>query len=394
MKKVGRLGWGVVAVLMAACGGKEIYPVGKVGGAGGEAGSGEDSGGKGGTGEDPGGKGGTGLPYEPCPGDLPCLPGGGSAGVSGEGCPGCELVAPAAEVLNFAVNDNAVYWIDHGTNNEFDEYNYNGTLMARDLDSGEVSTLVSGLDNPEYLGVSARYAYLYFKNQGQPLLRRYPLDAGNGAAFEDVAFYPPSQVFEPEHPSFAAAEDFSYFRIDQELHRIAETPGAEEALVFASDEAILGVAADDTRGYFCSATTLYAVDAPGAAPSHLADMPDLLVEGSQVFWLRLVDGYFYATDGRFFTRMPAAGGVWKRFAESGAGGPQVLGDYLFMLRFNGIPRTSEDHASFMRAPLSATTDRFVLTVLDTGNVGSYPWIVGRTGVYWATETGVYSVRIP
>jgi hypothetical protein len=47
----------------------------------------------------------------------------------------------AADVLNFAANDKAVYWIELGTYNEFEEYNGDGRLVARDLDSGEVTTL-------------------------------------------------------------------------------------------------------------------------------------------------------------------------------------------------------------------------------------------------------------
>lgn len=348
MKKIGRLGLGGVAVLLAACGGKGVGSVGNVhGGAGGE-----EAGGTAGSGAKQG------------------------------------LVAPAVNVYQLAANDKAVYWIERGTNNEFAEYNINGALMARDLDSGEVTTLASGLFRPDYLGVSASWAYVYVNGDGDSMLRRFPLDSVDATAVEDVAPYSGSN-FSQEQAAFAASRDFSYFKLGHQLHRIAETAGAQEELVMSDDE-MGGITADDRRVYFGTlyegSPGVFSLDAPGAVPTRLGDTP---VDG--VAYLSIVDDYLYARDGFFFSRIPAAGGAWKRFANSaskaapsGGQGLSVLGGDFYTLE----ERSGEDRAVITRSALSAPTDRTDLAAYEHHS-GQVTWVATRTGVYWATATGVY-----
>lgn len=348
MQKIGRLGLGGVAVLLAACGGKGVGSVGNVhGGAGNTDGKGAEPG----------------------------------------------LVAPAVNVYQLAANDKAVYWIERGTNNEFAEYNINGALKARDLASGEVTTLASGLYRPDYLGVSARWAYVYVNGDGDSMLRRFPLDAIDATAVEDVAPYSGSN-FSQEQAAFAASRDFSYFKIGHQLHRIAETPGAREELVMSDDE-MGGITADDTRVYFGTlyegSPGLFSLDAAGAVPTRLGGLP---VDG--MAYLSIVDGYLYVRDGFFFSRIPAAGGAWKRFADSaskaapnGGQGLSVLGGDFYTLE----ERNKEDRAVITRGALSAPADRTDLASFEHHS-GQLTWVATRNGVYWATETAVYFAPTP
>ena len=363
MQKFGRLGLGGVAVLLAACGGKGVSSVGHVhGGAGGATAGAAGSGGS----------------------DVGRA-GGGSPGGDAEGCLGCELVVAAANVLQFAANARAVYWIQRGTNNEFEEYNGDGALMARDLDSGQVSTLASGLLRPDYFGVSARYAYVFVSNDGNPVLRRYPLDSVGATAGEDVAPYYSSSDFPLERPAFAATQDFSYFRIRKQLHRIADAPDAKETLVeFDGQRDIGSIVADDKRLHFWGdlfgASGLYTVNGPGVAPTRLSDL--------SWDYLSVVDGYFYASENPYFSRLPATGGTWKRFADVDNAfahtGLQVLGDYFYTVE----ERNDVNRAVIQRGALSAPKDR--TDVVSYPHVtGPVSWLVTRTGVYWATDSGVY-----
>lgn len=356
MQKIGRLGLGGVAVLLAACGGKGVGSVGNVHG-------GEEAGGTAGSS-------GSGVD----------LPGGGGS------CEGCERVAPADNILNFAANDQAVYWIERGTNNEFQEYNVNGALLARDLDSGKVSTLAGGLDRPAYLGVSARYAYVFLNEKDVPLmLRRYPLDSVDATAGEEVASYTGGQTFSTGVAAFAATQDFSYFILGKRLHRIAETPGAEEELVLPDAE-IEEIITDGTRVYFGSDSLglpgLYTIDALGAAPTYVTDTPP-----GGLAYPSVVDGHFYGVEeARYATRLLAVGGEWKRFADKSYGGLQVLGDYFYVIE----ERNEEDRAVITRGALSAPADRTELASYEHHS-GPLNWLATRTGVYWATDAAVQFV---
>jgi hypothetical protein len=372
MQKFGRLGLGGVVVWLVACGGTTVGVVGKVdGGSGGRASSGAD----------PGGRAGSGSDAE--------RGGGGSAGASS------ELVKADVDVRNFATNGKAVYWIESGTYNEFQEYNGDGSVVARDLDSGEVTTLVRGLYRPDYLGVSAHYAYVFLNNHDDPVLRRYPLDSVDATAVEDVASYPTSQsspnegaAFPKEQAAFATTQDFSYFQLGNELHRIAETPGAEATLVFKQEDndPMRGIAADDSRAYFRTDQTLYAVDAPGTAPTRLAELPNLS-------WFRLVDGYFYGLEQGYATRLPAEGGSWKRFAELSAGNLEVLGGYYYWTDRSNVGHKGAS-VPLRRGALNAPAGDTEIGVFPYRDIWQkWTWCLTRTGVYWATDA-VYFLPSP
>lgn len=379
MRQLGRLGLGGVAACLIGCGGTTVGVVGHVGDPqGGSAGSGGSGG-------------------------YLNQAGGGSTVASAMSCPSCELVTTTSDVRGFAANDKTVYWIEYGTRDELDDYNDDGSLVARDLDSGKVTTVVRELYGPEALGISANYAYVFLNNQGHPLLRRYPLDSA--AAPEDLASYPVLQRFPQERAAFAATRDFSYFQINDQLHRVAETPGAKAELVFELfDESMLGIAADESHGYFRTIQALYSLDAPGGEPTRLAELPfsESLGKFNQgLYWLRLVDGYFYGFDG-YATRFPVAGGPWKRFADLEHGwNLQVLGDYYYgtddsHVTYNDdgwvVPEKSA--VVINRGPLNAPADRIDVALFPYVDRAQWIWCPTRTGVYFATATAVYFAPSP
>ncbi len=183
---------------------------------------------------------------------------------------------------------------------------------------------------------------------------------------------------------------------------MAETPGAEATLVASQDtpnDPMLGIAADDSRAYFRTLQMLYAVDAPGAAPTPLTSLRS---EGlQQLSWLRLVDGYFYGFEcpagptsrGGYATRFPAAGGVWKRFAELEGASLQVLGEYYYY--YNWGERGIVDGVRLGRGSVSGSTEDTELGVVPhRDKPEKWAWYPTRTGVYWANETAVYFAASP
>jgi hypothetical protein len=305
-------------------------------------------------------------------------------------CGGCELVTPApASVRGFAADAKNVYWIEHGTNNAVDEYNGDGRLVARNLDSGKISALEQDLPSPAYVGVSPNFAYIFLDNAGSPTLRRYPLAGG---AVEEVAHYA-SPTFPPDQQAFATGADVSYFQVGNEVHGISEAPGATETLFVSSVDPLLGIAADENVLYFRTAGALYSVASALATPQLESALPlgTFMEMGyPQLTWLRLADGYFYATEAAngaaYVTRHAVGATSWKRLAKIDAvlAGPEVVGTHFFLKASTG-----NFQVTFTQTELDNPVPVELATFLE-GNAHFIPtWCATRTGVYWATPKNVY-----
>ena len=411
MQAIGRLGLGGLVIVLAACGATRVHPLGDVNdggresaGSGGSGGSGASAGG--GLGGMSGGVGGIALGGSEYGG-----PAGTGSGVSGCGsppepsCAECQHLAEANDVRGFAATAASVYWIEHGTQNDLDELNDDGRVMAVTLGSHKGVALVTALPAPVGLGISALYAYVFLENHGAPVLRRYPLDRGEP---EDVAAYPKSQQFVSEQPAFAATDKYAYFQLGNELHRIPEQKGSKEELVATFTEPMLGIAGDETYGYFRTLAGVYRVDAPGATPFLIAELPVAhAVDGATgmpyddplVTSLRLSGDRFYGVelggDKNYLGGLPKVGGSWKRVARlDGLYDAQALNDGFFGTAY-GI---AEYDLSIVHGSFAAPTEHSNLATFPRGGVCNGrppfqpPWVPTTEGVYWATQTNVYFTK--
>src|SRR5207302_9599762 len=89
-------------------------------------------------------------PPEYDPFDLQGGQGGAGFALEGEEvCAGCvTLVRSDRLISDLEVRGQKVFWTDHGTNDEFDNFLNNGRLLARGLTGGEIEVLSSTLPGP------------------------------------------------------------------------------------------------------------------------------------------------------------------------------------------------------------------------------------------------------
>jgi hypothetical protein len=267
--------------------------------------------------------------------------------------------------------------------------------------------LVTALPAPVALGVSPLYAYVFLENHGSPVIRRYPLDHTDPEA---VAAYPASQQFVSEQPAFAATDKYVYLQLGNELHRIPEQKGATEELVATFTEPMLGIAADETYGYFRTLAGVYRVDGPGATPLLLAQLPvahpvdgatGMPYDDPLVTSLRLSGDRFYGVelggDKNYLGSLPKAGGSWKRVARvDGLYDALALNDGFFGTAYGQVQYDlSIVHGSFAMPTEHATLATFPRGGTCLGRPPfEPPWVATAEGAYWATQTNVYFAATP
>ncbi|HEX3853877.1 MAG TPA: hypothetical protein VHW01_23095, partial [Polyangiaceae bacterium] len=334
--RFGAVKWGVLGVssLVGAfsCSGKDLNEVGDLnsGGTGGSSVGGLQS--SGGTVDDRAGRDGTGTAGLVAQGGVaggevglpPDLQAGapGAAGQPEYGCANCGLVVDRQDIRGAAANDQKVYWTDYGTKDKLGNYQTNGRLLARGLDGGALSVVADSLAGPEAVGLSAGYAYIALDQRDETDFPsgviRVPLAGGAPQPVQSLA-----QGYAP--PGFFTTPDYEYWSSAGGVSRIAATDGAQVESFYPSDGVgeIFGV--DDTQLYvfaevsagsigFGTTSSIWTLALTGGGVKNkLANYPGGLLDlqGDYIYGVESLDG-----GANYLTRMPKAGGAWRRVAEA------------------------------------------------------------------------------
>jgi hypothetical protein len=321
------------------------------------------------------------------------VPGGGEAGQGPYGCANCTTVASGQDVRGTDVNDQKVAWSDYGTYDKLGNYQDDGRLLVRDLDTGATNILADSLGGPEAIGVSAKYAYVALDKRDDAKLPggvvRVPLTGGPVQPLQASADTTGPQLF-------LTMPDYEYWNSVDGVSRVAQTDGAQVEIFFPSPVGAL-FAVDDTRLYFFSevsagnlafgtTSSVWTIPLTGGNATKLTDYPGgmLKLQGSYLYGIEHVD----FGGGTYLTRMPKAGGAWKRVANAHNGirwaSIAVDGDSYLVdeqadtLRwiFRGTLVGPDTTLDFEAAPV----------VRSTAWRG---WAVSRVGIFFANADGLY-----
>lgn len=305
-------------------------------------------------------------------------------------CPTCQTVALAKDIRGAASNDQKVFWIEYGSNDHFGNYNDNGRLLARDLTGDSTTVLADSLAGPEALALSGRYVYLAV-DQGVGSdhfqVLRVPLSGGTA----EVVHTPPTAVCWSTWEVFAFGGGSEFWTWGGAVYRLDDTSSAPpETFVASGESAVLTISA--------SATTLYYSAVVGMEPPVWAKP---LAGGEAVqlnavsFGSQVQDGYLYGQDGNFLTRMPIAGGAWKRVGRG-------FGDHLAFdgdAYFTDLPNYAASNAGvrrIMQESLSNFSKNVALAseLVGDGDALGPSWKAftkSRVGVFFAETRGLYLV---
>jgi hypothetical protein len=392
-------------------GGAVTEPLGKAGrGGGGEAsnaGSGSGGSTAGSGGRMPGGgdaaKGGSsgngasGSPEIPGPGGASGEP--DSCGEPGE-CP----FTVANDVRGLAADPSRLYWIEYGTQDEFQNY-LGGKLRAQVFTASEADDIAEELERPVALYLAGGFAYLMLEPEGNGApyrLARVPLTGGdlqivNAGAVEAGMMW----SFQPVVSS--GAGDFYAYR--GTIHRVA--PGAEAlSEVFLEGYRATQLAADETHLYFShahdengrsDAQTIYRIPLEGGAPDAVLSVNDEAVRtagffprAEQFYGFQIVHEGEDADDNPIYVGYLASapnelGTSFTRFASFGrfTTAFSMVGErfYTFNLQYE-----ADATQRFETGTLSAPSDTQVLARAAHLSSGK-PWVGSSVGLFWVREDG-------
>jgi len=192
--------------LAAACGTVEVPFEPSPDGSGGSGGSGSGSGGLTSTDAGVGGGVSGGAAGASTGGQF--TEDGGTGGLGG--LPGVEvLLETTSRVWAVAATETDVYWTEWGTNDELDNYLFNGTLNKMGIESRTQTNVAQDLEAPMSLAITSVEAYMLLRrsrvvnSEGDRAIGRVPLVGG---PVDIVA----SEVKWPAAPPTVVFEDYAY----------------------------------------------------------------------------------------------------------------------------------------------------------------------------------------
>ncbi len=271
-------------------------------------------------------------------GVLPLDPLGGEGGaplITDPVCFDCSTVAEEQGTVNdLEVNDEKVFWIDHGSFDKFHNYNGDGRLVARGLEGGALEVLADSLSGPVELELSDTYAYMFVdkRSSGNPAaIVRMPL---TGGALETIGTFP--LVGYPVG-AIAPSPDFTYYLLEGSTFRVAETPGAAPEL-FNEGSGATALLADEDNVYLFNSDGILVVPATGGAatlfqPHNNAELAPIAIDADNLYVME--SGSVRAKETwRYIVRMSKSGSERKRLVlrdDRGwyGGFFQILGDRFF-----------------------------------------------------------------
>jgi hypothetical protein len=302
--------------ISAACGTVDVPYFSDEGGSGGAAGSTPSggSGGSGGNGPPSGGNEGT----TGGSGGLGGLGGGfsgfGAAGGMG-GYVGDLLASSTSNIVDVAATDTHVYWIEYGTFDDLENYQFDGALLRIELASGNVDTLLEDLEGPLQLEITTAEAFLLLERSttvspdGDRALGRVPLVGGTLELVEHEGPY--DAPFD-----MASFEDQAYFAVRESgAWSIREyVPGDSGRVILPHDPLMpaADMAADEAHLYFVSGGYWRQALSADVAPEKLSS--------SQYWPFTLQDTRVLATRGQapmYLAAMSKDGSAWSNVLRLG-----------------------------------------------------------------------------
>ncbi len=401
---------GISSLLSAfACSGRNLNDVGELNSAGGAGASGAahtSSGGASGAGGRVGG-GASGASGNH--GGTPGVSGGGSggepeAGAGGEGgdngvanplpkdgslvCATCQTIALAKDIRGAATNDQKVFWIEYGTNDHFGNYNNDGRLLARDLVGGATSVLADTLPGPEAVAVSGKYVYLAAdQGVGADHFQVVRVPLVGGAA--EVVHTPPSNNGWSTWEVFAFGAGSELWTWGGAVYRLDDTSTAPPETFVASG--VAAISADATALYYSvpfdfQTSSVWSKPLAGGEPVQLNKV---------AFGAQVEAGFLYGEDGSFLTRMPIAGGAWKRVGRGFDAHLAIDGDAYF----TDLPNYGANNAGarrIMQESFSTFATNVALAseaMAEADGQGPYwkAFAHSRLGIFFADARGLYLV---
>jgi hypothetical protein len=131
------------------------------------------------------------------------------------------------------VNEQKVFWIDHGSSDKLGNYQNDGRLVARPIEGGPLQVLASALPGPYELELTSNYAYMLVDSVGglKPFaLVRLPLAGGPLETLKSqtipIGARATSDSYEYGGDVLATSASFAYVANDGGIYRVAETAGA------------------------------------------------------------------------------------------------------------------------------------------------------------------------
>jgi len=301
-----------LAAIPAACGTVKV-PFLPVDGAGGGGGGEVPSGGSGGR---PGG--GTGGDEPVTIGGAGGLGGGFSFGAAGGmgGYVGELLVTATSTIRDVAVAGSHVYFIEYGTFDELDNYNFDGSLRRVDTDSGEPETLLKNLQGPAKLELTTAEAFILLE-------RSKTVSADGDRAVGRVALTGSTIEIVPHEGAYdrafimAAFEDRAYFGV-----RIDAAWAIREYLPEESDRVILPFDAltFPANQMSADAAHLYFSENGILRQALSVEGPPELLSGAAYTNFTLEGDRILATRGQapmYLASMPKEGGAWSNVLRLG-----------------------------------------------------------------------------
>lgn len=232
----------------------------------------------------------------------------GAAGGMG-GYVGDLLYSSASTIRDIAATDTHLYWIEYGTFDALDNYQFDGALLRMALPDGEAETILENLEGPLQVDLTTAEAFILLERSttvspdGDRAIGRVSLDGG---ALEVVEHEGPYDS--PLH--LASFENLAYFavRTGEEWSIREYAPGEPGRPILPYDpHAPFGdMAADESHLYF-------ARDGFWRQDLMLDVEPEKL-SNSQYSPFTLQDVRVLATRGQspmYVAAMPKDGGAWS-----------------------------------------------------------------------------------
>src|SRR6478752_1631 len=302
-------------------------------------------------------------------------------------------------IVALAASESHVYWLEYGTRDTLWNYLHDGVLKSYDFADGKTTTIASGLDGPDQLGLTTTHAYISIWH-GPPVsesqLIRVPLAGGSPQV---VRRYPapgaqPSFFFGPEGSQMFWSE-----RKDSgsALYSISSEVAAVPTLFLATDDNVQSVsdlAGDGMKLFFRAApnarvmrtpTTEAAPIATGASASYGFALhgDDIITIAPAVERVNFTDP---PPNGVLLSRTPKSGGQPQQIRPLGAGYPnalQVVGDrYFFGVIAPEQAGTSTIQNRVLTAEFDADVPPLQLLEYSRERYDRFLWVGTAHALYW------------
>lgn len=345
------LGWGV------ACGGRGITTVGELNRAVGDGGAS--------VGSSTGGEGGEVDEVDDC-----------------EKPTGCVFLETTSDVTWVTSDHDTLYWTEYGSHDSLGNYEGNGRVRARTLESDAAWTIAEDLPGPTAVGVTTRDVVVFLdraEHEGtSSVIARAPLAGGDvEIVLRDAELWWSSH-------SFTNEGDAAYFTQDGVVMKLAHDD-AKPQQIASLNVVFLTVAGGSL---YAAGDGVYRVPLDGDGDPKLVSRQDrhgFSASGDYLY------GGEDAADGVYLTQMPLAGGAWKRVA------PKYRGLYTWLVQIRDDRFAIDLHlkdGSWQLWQGSLGSGEAELAVHLPNADPHRSWTLTRLGLFWIDGRSIRFRRIP